>query len=185
MANLAVVLERLTNLLRAEQREAGAAAGLQPVHLASLAYLSRANRYSDTPAAVTDYLGATKGTVSQSLRLLERKGFIARRPDAEDKRVAHLELTASGKRALAAAWPSSRLDEALASLAPKRQERLEEDLLELLTALQRTQGGRSFGVCRTCRLFERTAEGFRCGLTGEPLAPPETEKRCREHEAAA
>ena len=183
MSELPILLERITNLLRAEQREAGAEAGLQPVHLAALAYLARANRYSDTPAALTEYLGATKGTVSQSLGVLERKGLIRKRSDADDRRVTHLELTPDGEQA--AAQPSERVQAALEGLSDDQRRRLEASLVEFLTALQRTQGGRRFGVCRTCRLFEQEGDGFRCGLTGEPLSPVETGKRCREHEPAA
>ena len=34
---------------------------------------SKANRYSNTPQALADYLGLTKGTVSQTLLLLDRR----------------------------------------------------------------------------------------------------------------
>ena len=185
MGDLSLLLERLTNLLRAEQREGGSHVSLQPVHLSSLLYLSRANRYSDTPAGITEYLGSTKGTVSQSLLVLERKGLIAKRPDKRDGRVIHLELTDRGKRFLEDQWPSRHVREAVAMLPEPRLKKLQDALRELLTALQRAHGSRSFGVCRTCSLFERLGDGrFRCGLTLEPLAEVETGKICREHRAA-
>ena len=61
-------LERLTSLMRAWSREQPLVAELQPVQLSALHYLARCNRYSDTPLGVTEYLGLTKGTVSQSLK---------------------------------------------------------------------------------------------------------------------
>lgn len=64
-------LERLTSLMRAWSREQPLVAELQPVQLSALHYLARCNRYSDTPLGVTEYLGLTKGTVSQSLKVLE------------------------------------------------------------------------------------------------------------------
>ena len=57
-------VERLSELLRVDARRAGAAHGLLPVQLEALHYLSICNCYSDTPMAVTEYLGQTKGTVS-------------------------------------------------------------------------------------------------------------------------
>ena len=186
MSDLSLLLERLTNLLRAEQRQAGMHDALQPVHLTSLLYLSRANRYSDTPAGVTEYLGATKGTVSQSLVVLERKGLVAKRSDERDRRVIHLELTNEGRRLLAYRWPAHRLREALAELSEAQRGRFEDALRDLLTSLQRSHGSRSFGVCHTCSLFERLRDGrFRCGLTEEPLEETQTEKICREHQPAA
>lgn len=67
-------LERLTSLMRAWSREQPLVAELQPVQLSALHYLARCNRYSDTPLGVTEYLGLTKGTVSQSLKVLEGGG---------------------------------------------------------------------------------------------------------------
>src|SRR4029453_4211140 len=72
------LVERLGNLMRTELRKAGSDEALQPVHLQALVYLSKANRYSNTPQALADYLGLTKGTVSQTLLLLDRRAPPAR-----------------------------------------------------------------------------------------------------------
>ena len=186
MAGLPLLLERVTNLLRAEQRDSGLETALQPVHVSSLLYLSRANHYSDTPAGVTEYLGVTKGTVSQSLLVLERKGLIAKRPDEQDHRVIHLGLTDLGKRLLDQTWPSPRVREAVEALPESRRRLLAETLRELLGSLQKANGSRSFGVCKTCSLFEVLGgDRFRCGLTSERLGEEQSEKICREHEPAA
>jgi DNA-binding MarR family transcriptional regulator len=39
--------------------------------------ISRANRFSRTPAAVADYLASTRGTVSRTLASLESKGYLS------------------------------------------------------------------------------------------------------------
>ena len=67
------LLERLAGLLRSESRKLLSEYGLQPVQFEALHYLSNCNRYSDTPMAVTEYLGQTKGSVSQTLKVLEKK----------------------------------------------------------------------------------------------------------------
>ena len=66
------LVERLGNLMRAKLRRVSAQMQLQPVHMQALLYLSQANRYSNTPQALTEYLGLTKGTVSQSLLQIGR-----------------------------------------------------------------------------------------------------------------
>ena len=43
-----VLLERIVNLLRSDERAAGAVHGIRPEELSALQYLSRCNRYSDT-----------------------------------------------------------------------------------------------------------------------------------------
>ena len=94
------VIERMTALIRSEERKKCAELGLQPVHLQVLDYLSRCNRYSDTPAALTNYLGMTRGTVSQTLLLLEKKGYVKKTTDAADRRVVHLSLLPEGENIL-------------------------------------------------------------------------------------
>ena len=71
--NLFESIERMAALMRAEERRRCAECGLQPVHLQVLDYLLICNQYSNTPAAVSKYLGMTRGTVSQTLLLLEKK----------------------------------------------------------------------------------------------------------------
>ena len=77
-------VERLSELLKIDSRQAGAEHGIQPVQLEVLHYLSICNRYSDTPMAVTEYLGQTKGTVSQTLKVLEKKSLLTKRFDKGD-----------------------------------------------------------------------------------------------------
>ncbi len=52
--------------------------GLQLVHVEILQYLSVCNRYSDTTQTISEYLGQTKGSISQSLSNLEENGYIKR-----------------------------------------------------------------------------------------------------------
>ena len=94
------LIERMAALIRSEERKKCTELGLQPVHLQVLDYLSRCNRYSDTPAALTNYLGMTRGTVSQTLLLLVNKGYIKKTTDAADRRMVHLSLLEEGSAIL-------------------------------------------------------------------------------------
>lgn len=174
------LLERLTAVIRSAERQAGLDAGLQPVHLQILSFLSRANRYSDTPLALSEYLGIQKGTISQSVQILVREGLLARESDPRDGRVVHLALTTAGTRLLQRVAPPPVLRQALAA-DPARNAAVAEHLTALLRDLQQANGERTFGVCRTCRHLQGNGNRFRCGLTGEPLKIADTQKICREH----
>lgn len=181
---IASLIERLGNLLRAEERASGA--GLLPVHVQMLSYLSVCNRYSDTPAAVTEFVGTTKGTTSQSIAVLERKGFLRKRPDTGDGRVVHLDLTAKGRRFVEMNFPPPEFGAAIGEMKKGDRDTLLRLLTGLLVSLQRRNGGRMFGVCNTCRYFRKDAlpGSHQCGLTLEPLTEDESMKICREHEIA-
>jgi DNA-binding MarR family transcriptional regulator len=178
------LIERLGSLLRSEQRRLGAPHSLEPVHLQALAYLLRANRYSDTPIGVAEFLGLTKGNVSQRLMALERAGLLSRHPDADDGRVVHLAPTARARALLRALMPPPGWRTALRT-AGIDEAALESALAALLAGLQRANARRTFGQCRTCRFLRRENGGFVCGLTSEPLTASDTELLCREHETAA
>ncbi|MEM7436501.1 MAG: MarR family winged helix-turn-helix transcriptional regulator [Myxococcota bacterium] len=172
-------LTQLGAVLRAEAR---IESGLQPVQVQVLNYLSICNRYSDTPASVADYLGLTKGTVSQTLRVLAEAGLVEKLPDPDDGRVVHLRLTVKGKSTLEGSVPPPVLRQAVDSLSDGDQRHTLESLRRLLRALQQANEGLSFGVCHSCQHFVREDRGrFRCGLTEEPLTVAESELICREH----
>jgi len=172
----------IARLAQSELRAQAAALGLQQVHLQALAYLARANRYSNTAVALTDFLGTTKGTVSQSLLLLYRKGLIRRESDEQDRRVVRLTLSARGRKAAEALGFAQDWNDAVASLPPGQVTAADEALTGSLRALQRRTGRLSFGVCRSCDHFQiESGAQFRCGLTGEPLSAQDATLICREH----
>jgi DNA-binding MarR family transcriptional regulator len=178
MSPTSVLLERLGALIQQSVREDAARHGLLPIHVQVLHYLSRANRYSDIPIAIAEYFGITRGTVSQTLAVLERRGLLTKLPDPRHGKRVHLELTAAGEGVLGGSWPG-RVEQALDG-SPARAVDLEDVLRRLLTTLQHLNGQRSFGLCRQCAHFLTEDAGARCGLTDEPLATAQTVRICRE-----
>ncbi|MHC8286076.1 MarR family winged helix-turn-helix transcriptional regulator [Pseudomonas sp. XS1P51] len=175
------LLERLSSLTRVWFREHPKLTDLQPIQLSALMYLGRCNRYSNTPLAVTEYLGLTKGTVSQSLKALESKGLLIKTQDAKDKRSVHLELTAPARTLLDAVTPPDFLVAAARRMGARAQD-LEGLLLELLRNIQQGEDVPGFGLCRTCRFHQKVAGAAFCGLTQEPLKSREIDLICREHQ---
>lgn len=174
------LLAALARAVANEQRQAAVGASLLPVQLSILGYLRDANRYSNTQQALTEYLGLTKGTVSQSLKVLEEKGWIGRRPDGADRRVVRLELTAAGRERLERAADDT-WTQACQSLTAAEQAATVAALSRLLGGWQQARQGKTFGVCRSCRHFRPGPPEHRCGLTGEALSDDDSQRICREH----
>lgn len=174
-----ILIERIGNLLRAEQRKVGSKFGLLPVHLQVLDYLSRCNKSSNTPAGVVKYFGITKGTASQSIKVLESKSYITKHADKDDKRWIHLNITSDGNKVLKKLDEFLRYDLIESTNYPND---LESGLLHILKGIQRNNSYNSFGVCKTCRNFIKEGKNqFRCGLTKQVLTPSDSEKICVEH----
>jgi MarR family transcriptional repressor of emrRAB len=178
------LVERLGNLMRTELRKAGTDESLQPVHLQALIYLSKANRYSNTPQALAAYLGLTKGTVSQTLLLLDRRGLIERYQDDIDRRVVRLRLSNSGEQFLYESQPTLAWQNATRNISPNRIRNAVSALREALVTLQDDNEGSPFGVCHNCTHCQRLSQrASRCGLMGERLSGPETRRICWIFEA--
>jgi len=183
---IAAAIERLARLMRADEH----AGDLNPAQWEALRYLARANRFSNSPGALTRYLGATKGTISQTLKALERKGLVSKATREGEKRSVALILTAKGAAALSHdPWQGLASD--VKSLGNKTRRRLAKGLRELLA--QELERGRrpSFGLCATCRFFREQGRAADprgphfCMLLEEPLSPLDSTRICVEHEAAA
>lgn len=174
---LSSLIERMNNLLESEQKRLLNPAGLQPIHLRVLKYLMICNRYSNTPYALSRFLGNTKGTTSQTLKILENRGYITKYKDKRDLREVHINITVKGKE-LVNTVSSKMLSEKIKDQNVKKA----VSVLELLLKdLQMTNNFNTFGVCYTCMYFTRGDNGFSCGLTGEELQTTDTEKICYEH----
>lgn len=178
MNTSALLLERLGALIQQSVRDDAARHGLLPIHIQVLHYLARANRYSDLPIAIAEYFGITRGTVSQTLAVLERKGLLTKVPDARHGKRIHLGLTPAGESVLNESW-AERVEQALGE-RPLEAAALDGTLRKVLSALQRINGQHAFGICRQCTHFLTEEDGARCGLTGETLATEQTVRICRE-----
>ena len=176
------LIERLGNLVRADVRAVCNEYGMRPVQLEALRFLTQCNRYSDTPQAVTEFLGLTKGTVSQTLKVLEQKGLLRKQGDAADKRLVHLKPTAKGRRLVERGVPAASLVHGLEGLAGTESQQLEDGLRLVLRSMQEANGFRTFAPCHTCRFNHGQDGGYFCGLTREPLSDRDVLLICREHQ---
>lgn len=181
---IAALLERLARLGRVERFRRG----LNPAQSDALGYIAIANRFSRNPSALADFLGSTRGTVSQTLIALERKGLVARKTNSRDGRGVTVELTRTG-RAWVESGGESPVERAARALSAANQPILAGLLADMLAEAQRQNNFRPFGMCGTCSHFRRdgapAAAGgpHLCGLTREPLSDPDSLLICREHTA--
>jgi DNA-binding MarR family transcriptional regulator len=167
------LIERLARLARAAEH----GEGLNPAQWEALRYLARANRFSNSPTALTHYLGATKGTISQTIKSLERKGYVEKIIRAGERRSVSLSVTGKGQAALLDnSWTA--LARSADGLGGKTRRRMEKGLRSLLD--QELTRGRHvhFGTCRSCRFL---APDSSCSVFKEIMVPAETSQLCAQH----
>lgn len=170
------LLERLSRVVAAHEWTDD----LNPAQRSALDYLNRANRFSRAPSNVADYLCTTRGTASQTLKALERKGFIVPRLSATDRRSISYDVTDNGKTALGDRSP---LEASLQSMPESEVAQLSRLLETAAQHLLLQQGFRSFGVCNTCRHHTTKHGRPFCALLEEKLSQIASRQLCHEHSA--
>ncbi len=176
-------LERLARLMRS----ANHGDGLNPAQWEALRFLAKANRFSNSPGALTLYLGATKGTISQTVKALERKGHVSKSIRPTEKRSVALTLTPKGLATLAND-PLQALVGDIANLGGKTQRRFDKGLTELLAQEASRQQAPSFGTCRDCRFFRANisnTDGYRCMHFEQPISSAECDQICLSQQAVS
>ena len=168
-------LERLSRLMRgASQTE-----GLNAAQWEALRYLNRANSFSNSPGAMARYLGATKGTTSQTVLALIKKGAIAKLARGDDGRSVVLTVTEAGLKLLASD-PLLHIEKAIAQLGDKTSKRFAKGLREILGSEITRQNEPAFGTCFDCRHLIKNGGANFCTLMN--MAVGDIEKLCVFHE---
>jgi DNA-binding MarR family transcriptional regulator len=168
------LIDRLGRLNAAEEWNGP----LNPSQYAALSYLGRANRFSRAPSHVADYLATTRGTASQTLKALARKEMISETRLTQDKRSIRYDLTAAGQDLLTT---HSAMADAISSISAEKSAALLRGLSALVLKVLEQRGGKSFGICKSCRHHQVTTEGGFCQLLDVALKSHETDQICHEH----
>ena len=156
---------------------------LKPAQWEALRFFSQANRFSSNPSALTAYLGVTKGTVSQTIIALERKGLVKKHKVKGDGRAVNIVLTKNGQETLSED-PLQELASCLQQVTGEKLDILSSTLEELLLNAIKNRDAIPFGVCKTCQYFEENSSKgspHLCSLLEAPLNDNDSRLICREH----
>ena len=160
---------------------------LTPAQWMVLRYLGSANRFSRTASAFASFHGTTRGTASQTIKLLVADGYLDRTRSKRDGRSTRLDLSPKGWAALtedpyqALVEAIDRLPTHLASTFGNVLERLALDVSQALATT-------TFGSCEQCRNLEHDGTvgeescTYYCLFAGEALAAEELDTLCVDFE---
>ncbi len=161
-------------------------AGLNPAQWSALRYFERANRFSRTVSAFAEYHGTTRGTASQTIRVLVKKGYLRRLPAMHDRRSFRLDLTERAQQELGSD-PFAEFVSAAGTLPPEQCSALARGLRAMLDQVLEKRARRPFGACTTCEhlcALDGQSDGgcgHQCRLQDETLAEQELGRICIDH----
>lgn len=184
---LATGLYRIGLAVGHQERQQALETGLSPTQARILALLLAES--AQTPTDLSQVLGVSLPTVSDSVNALVAKSLVKREPSPRHHRATILRLTRAGR---AAARQAERVPEFLApvlgTLSDSQQESLLSILVSLLRAMQENGQIPVQRMCLTCTFFQPNvhvgARPHHCAFVDAPMGAAHLRLECDEHEMA-
>lgn len=168
-------------------------AGLTSAQWMALRFFSRANTFSRTLSGLAAYQATTRGTASQTIKLLERDGYLERERSTRDRRSSVLGLTPKGRKVLAED-PVAGLVHEIDAFDEPVQLILRNTLRHIVAHLTNGHPRKPAGSCRDCFFLlarrSRPSEGvvctkLVCKAIGLPIEEPELDLLCMTFQPSA
>lgn len=142
-----------------------------------------------TGSELSERIGVTLPTISDSVRVLVEKKLVTKGPDPRHPRASLLTPTRKGAElgARARSWPEF-LASAVDELAPDEQRAFYAGVVKMIRALQEQGAVPVSGMCVTCTHFRPNvragASPHHCAYVDAPLAGDQLRLDCAEHAPA-
>lgn len=182
-------LEQLVHLARAQAWRGGDGPALPPTQAGVLRLLSGAEP-EQRAQRLAQRLGVSAASLSDTLKSMEARGWIRRRPDPTDGRAALVRLDRQGRAAAARLADAGRGMAGLVRGLDNADVAALLRVTQLLVAQAQEQGwATGLRTCLGCRYFQPFASGDAqrphvCEYIGQPFGDLELRVECAEQQPA-
>ncbi|MFQ6550334.1 MarR family winged helix-turn-helix transcriptional regulator [Aestuariibius sp. 2305UL40-4] len=173
------IAEMLVHIGRAARSE-DAGSGLTAAQWTCLRFFARANGSTRTPSGFASFQATTRGTASQMVKSLERKGLIVGTRSDRDRRSVSFDLTDHGQTMLAND-PLRDLIDVIDGLAATERDSFLKTLSRLASTLAMQRDLPAFGTCKDCTHFARSGDTAYCACMAEELTVVDIPKLCASY----
>lgn len=177
------IAELLVHVGRAARSE-DARSELTAAQWTCLRFFARANGSTRTPSAFASFQVTTRGTASQIIKSLERRGLITRTRSERDRRSVFFDLTERGG-AMLTQDPLRDLIGVIDALGSAERDRFLATLSRVASVLALRRDMPAFGTCRDCSHFGTSGDAAFCACMAAELAAEETTKLCASYSGPA
>jgi DNA-binding MarR family transcriptional regulator len=177
-------LEKVSEAFRVLLWEESKRTGLSPIQVQLLVFLLYQPTVRATVTALAREFNMTKPTVSDAIKVLERKGLVVRTGNEADNRSYTLSLTANGRGVAESSGVFANvIKHQVRTLEASQQSGLLQALLEVIHLLQKTGVIHTQRMCKTCRFFAQGKGKVKhyCALMRQTLHGADLRLDCPEH----
>lgn len=177
------LLERFCRILKIMQWDTAKKLKLSPLQSQFLIFLSEYPREFRTTLNLSKEFGVSPPTVSDSIKVLQKKDLIKKERNPEDKRNYNLVLTEKGYNFIKNLkdW-DSKFCHSIKLLNDKEKKELQALLFKMLINLQSTGLVLQMQACLTCKSFvikgNDNKKEYYCKLTKKKLKPGDIKFKC-------
>jgi DNA-binding MarR family transcriptional regulator len=136
-SNILTDIRKIVRSINLESKRIQKEFGISIPQLLCLTFLSKCEEYQSTHRELTRFLHLNSSTVTGIINRLEKKGYIARLPKRDDKRMTYVSLTSAGYRVLENTPDllHEKLAGKLKNLPLEKVEAIQESLNHIIAAL--------------------------------------------------
>lgn len=181
---IVAALERISQSFRVLLWNVGKDFSLSPIQLQILIFLHYHSEEKRKVSYLASEFNMTKATISDSVKILEQKGFINKIDDPVDTRSFTMMLTESGLSVVnKAEMFSSSLQQPIDLMDINEKESLLLNLISIIQHLQKTGIISIQRMCFTCAHYDRKNNGSHfCKLLNMSLNSTSLRIDCPEHQ---
>ena len=185
-ARIVAGLERVAESFRVLLWDHAKATGLSPIQIQLLIFMHyHAEEWCNVSALAREF-NMTKPTISDAVKVLNKKELVRKIPSPTDGRAYNMQLTEAGEQIVQqTAEFGGPIQTIMATFSQGEQQQFYRTLNKLIHQLNQVGVIQIQRSCRNCRFYKSSGEGHYCGLLEMKLADDTLRLDCPEFEEKA
>ena len=177
-------LERISEAYRVLLWEHAKTIGLSPIQIQVLIFIYYHPSHLCSVSALAKEFNLTKPTISDAIKVMDKKGLVHKIPSLEDKRAYTIEVSEEGKKVVAQTeYFASPIREGVKALNKNEQAEVFSALSKVIYTLNKSNVISVQRMCHTCQHFSTEGQQLFCKLLELKLDAQDLRLDCPEHEA--
>ncbi|RDK89191.1 MarR family winged helix-turn-helix transcriptional regulator [Marinirhabdus gelatinilytica] len=177
-------LERISEVFKVLLWEKAKLVGLSPIQIQILIFIAYHKQNLCIVSHLAKEFNVTKPTISDAVRVLDRKGMIAKDFSSSDSRSYSIALTNLGTKTVDEIYDfANPLKKQIDTIDPNELENLFETMSKLIYKLNRSGILTVQRTCYGCKFYQKNEDADYCDLLQKELFNQDIRLDCPEYEA--
>lgn len=178
-------LERISEAFKVLLWEKAKVLGLSPIQIQLLIFIAYHKKDLCKVSHLAKEFNVTKPTISDAIRMLDKKGLIEKDYSTSDSRSYRIFLSEKGEQMVKETENFAQpIKMGLEGVSSKELESMFASLSSLIYQLNKLGILSVQRTCYGCRFYQKKVQGDYCGLLNKDLLPSDIRLDCREFEAS-